>query len=489
MRNARYLVGLALVAAAASCGGSDKSSQGAKAPSDMTAEQRSTEQTYPSNAELNPPPAPSAMSNPSPESQLTAHELLSGTFACLLPQSGTPGTTSSTSMARPSMTPDSPPSSGRSYGTAPSPSSEDTAGARAFSITDTEGSGAAPRKSGSASSGSSSANAAPSNATPRASDTTGLGMTSGARGDSSCSRVAQASNVSPDALARGDSEATNAVRRLIQSRLSSEQSSADVSDNTLAFFDKGIAALNEAKIASQALATRRQTSSRSGMTTSGSPASTGKTTSGSGKTSSGTVTSSTGSTKSTAQSGSSSQPGGEDWSTQGSASTDQIRDHKALGELYQFGQNLGMTPMGSEAQSLAWIVGVSRFIAVRDVSANDKPLVAAPLFSALLNVPAPAPTAGRSMPTWNQYLAAAARSVNSTSSTGTRTSAVGGGPAPNADEKANLKEVARAAQDRMQVLAQHLPPSSELRDEVNESITELKTLTGSTSTSTPRSTK
>jgi hypothetical protein len=194
------------------------------------------------------------------------------------------------------------------------------------------------------------------------------------------------------------------------------------------------------------------------------------------------VKSGTSSTQSSAQSGSSSQRGGEDWSTQGSASTDQIRDHKALGELYQFGQNLGMTPMGSEAQSLAWIIGVNRFIAVRDVPANDKPLVAAPLFSAILNVPAPAPTAGRSMPTWNQYLAAAARSVNSTSSNGARTGAVGGGPAPSADEKGNLKEVARAAQDRLQVLAQHLPPSSELRDEVNESITELKTFTGSTST-------
>jgi len=300
-------------------------------------------------------------------------------------------------------------------------------------------------------------------------------MMNGARGNSQCAKIAQAANVSADALARGDSEATNSVRRLIQSRLSSEQSSADVSDNTLAFFDKGIAALNEEKIASQALAMHSETSSSSGMT---SPGSTPSTSSGkAGASSTGKTGSSTG------KSSSASSQHGADWSTQGSASTDQIRDHKALGELYQFGQNLGMTPMGSEAQSLAWIIGVNRFIAIRDVPPNEKSLVAAPLFSAILNVPAPAPTAGRSMPTWNQYLAAAARSVNSTSQAGGRSSGVGGGPAPSADEKANLREVARAAQDRLQVLAQHLPPSSELRDEVNESITELKTFTGSSGSS------
>lgn len=452
MRNTRYLAGLALVAAAASCGGSDKSSQGAKAPSDMTAEQRPTEQTYPSNAELNPPPAPSAMSNPSPESQVTAHDLLAGTFGCLLPQSGIAGTERSTSMT--------------------SPNTSMTGAGTSASRSPSQGTSGTSTTSG-ASTGTSTGT------TSSANDSAGLGVKSSG-GDSRCAKVAQAANVSADGLARGDSEATNSVRRLIQSRLSSEQASADVSDNTLAFFDKGLAALNEGKIASQALAMRSETSSPSGMTTSG----TGKTSTSTGKTSSGTVKSGTSSTKSSAPSGSSSQRGGEDWSTQGSASTDQIRDHKALGELYQFGQNLGMTPMGSEAQSLAWIVGVNRFIAVRDVPANDKPLVAAPLFSAILNVPAPAPTAGRSMPTWNQYLAAAARSVNSTSSSGARTGAVGGGPAPSADEKGNLKEVARAAQDRLQVLAQHLPPSSELRDEVNESITELKTFTGSGSSST-----
>lgn len=371
MRNTRYLVGFALVAVAASCGGSDKSSQGAKAPSDVTASPTtSIEQAYPSNTEVTPAPGAAPMSKPSAETQqLTSHELLTRTVACLLPPSGAAGTSSSTTSP--------------SWG----------AGAQSSS------------------------------------DTGGLGMMNRGNGDSRCAKVAEAASVSPDALARGDSEAINGVRRLIQSRLSSEQTSPDVSDNTLAFFDKGIATLNEAKIANQALAVRQDTAPSAGK------------------------------------------------------SSDAIRDHKALGELYQFGQNLGMTPMGSEAQALAWVVGVDRFIAVRDLPVSDKPLAAAPLFSALLNVPVPAPTAGRSMPTWNQYLAAAARSVNSTSSTGARTGAVGGGPAPSADEKANLGEVARAAQDRLQVLAEHLPPTSDLRDEVNESITELKAFTASSATS------
>jgi hypothetical protein len=481
MRNVRYWVGFALVAAAASCGGSDKSSQGAKAPSDVTGQGTApTQSAYPSDTAMNPQtPSTSATSNESTstsnestQTQPTSHELLTGTFACLQSQLGM--ASSPSSMTTPSSS-----SSSASSGT--TPPSSDTAGSRAFS--ESGGYSDAPER-GAGTSGNSSSMAQGSTA-QSSSGTTGLGVTTPGSGRDRCAKVAQAASVSPDGLARGDSSATNGVRRLIQSRLSSEQVSADVSDNTLAFFDKGLAALSEAKIAGQALALRSETSpygttsSAKGSSGSGKTGASGKTGSSTSPSGTSSSTSPSGAGKSsTARSNAPSQRGTEDWSTQGSASPDQIRDHKALGELYQFGQNLGMTPMGSEAQALAWVIGVNRFVAVRDLPPSDKPLAAEPLFSAILNVPAPAPTAGRTMPTWNQYLAAAARSVNATSSSGTRTGAVGGGPAPTADEKSNLREVSRAAQDRLQVLAQHLPQSSELRDDINESITELKTFSG-----------
>jgi hypothetical protein len=231
-------------------------------------------------------------------------------------------------------------------------------------------------------------------------------------------------------LAKGDSAAINSARQLIQNRLTAEVASADVSENTVALFDKGVAALKEEQSAKQALAQKARAKA----------------------------------VPSTGQ--------------------DQIREHKALGELYQFGKNLGMTPIGSDAQALAWVLGVDRFIGVRDLPASDKPLAAEPLFGAILEVSAPAPTAGRTAPTWNQYLAAAARSVSGSSAGTPRANGVGGGPAPSGDEKANLREVGRAVQDRMTVIASHLPQGSPMAKQVQRVVSDLRDFTGMGATST-----
>ena len=89
MRYMRSLIGLALVAAAASCGGSDKANKGAQAPSDMTATGTSTyESQAPGPATVNAEPTPSTgiWTEPtrSDKSQLNAIQLVEGTFSCML---------------------------------------------------------------------------------------------------------------------------------------------------------------------------------------------------------------------------------------------------------------------------------------------------------------------------------------------------------------------------------------------------------------------
>src|SRR5258706_6430351 len=48
------------------------------------------------------------------------------------------------------------------------------------------------------------------------------------------------------------------------------------------------------------------------------------------------------------------------------------RAHRELAKLYQFGRNLGTTETATEAQSLAWIIGVERLLATQDLPAQLK---------------------------------------------------------------------------------------------------------------------
>jgi hypothetical protein len=485
MRNAHYWVGLALVGTAAACGGSDKN-QTAKAPSDVTSTEGTSsapigQSTYPSTTGMSSQSPASAMNSTSGQPMLSSHDLVAGTFACLLSQSNGAATSVNSTMERST---ESDTAGLRAYGGAAtdrtalagagaaSPGSQVTTGATGSTYGN--GNGSNGGNNGTAGSSTTPGSTYGSSTQPGASGTmtegstgaTGVGIANNDMSSTGrCAATAQAAGVASTALSRGDSSATNEVRRLVQSRLSSEQTSTDVSDNTLALFDKGVAALNESKMAHQALGERAKSTSDTSKADTSSNAQSGTSTKSTTNKTNKSNKSHTGSTATNDSMDSSSAP------------TDPIRDHKALGELYQFGQNLGMTPSGAEAQALAWVIGIDRFIGVRDLPAKDKPLAAAPLFTAILNVPAPAPTAGRTLPTWNQYLSAAARAVSSQSTSGTR--GVGGGPAPSADEKSNLREISRAAQDKLQLVAQHLPSSSELRDEVNESLTELKTFAGS----------
>ena len=59
-------------------------------------------------------------------------------------------------------------------------------------------------------------------------------------------------NVQPTAVYKAEPAAIDSVRRVIDSRLSGEGVSSDVSNNTLAFFDKGVAAAKEARSAEEA---------------------------------------------------------------------------------------------------------------------------------------------------------------------------------------------------------------------------------------------
>jgi hypothetical protein len=311
------------------------------------------------------------------------------------------------------------------------------------------------------------------------SGTIGLGRATAGTAANGCSFAADAVGVLPTDLVKGDSAAINSVRQVIQNRLTAEAASVDVSDNTVALFDKGVAAIKEEQMAKQALAQKTQAkadTSYSSANMSSARANTG--------------TSSTGKTNKPRSNATTPKAGASSPNDQRAAEADfgtgqdQLREHKALGELFQFGKNLGMTPTGSEAQALAWVLGVDRFISVRDLPASDKPLAAEPLFSAILEVPAPAPTAGRTAPTWNQYLAAAARSVSASSAGTTRANGVGGGPAPTGDEKTNLRDVGRAVQDRMTVIALHLPQGSPMANEVQLVLSDLRDFTGTGSTST-----
>jgi hypothetical protein len=267
--------------------------------------------------------------------------------------------------------------------------------------------------------------------------------------------VAQTANTQPIAVALGDATAIATVRRMLEARLSAEGASQDAANNTLSFFDKGVAASKEAQAADKAAhgggPTSQGQTSPSSQGVGGGPRSTGSgTSSGHGGTGHGTS---------------------KDTSKQGASmrGSDEIRAHRALGDLYQFGKSQGSTDTGAAAQAVAWIIAVNRFDDVSDLPTQQKALAAEPLFAVIMNVPPPA-TAGTSSAAWNEYLSTTARSVASSGGTGR---AVGGGPSAT-DAKGNMKVIARSAQERLQVVGQQLPPSSALRAQVDAAIADLR---------------
>jgi hypothetical protein len=150
-----------------------------------------------------------------------------------------------------------------------------------------------------------------------------------------------------------------------------------------------------------------------------------------------------------------------------------IAAHHHLADLYRFGRNLGMSDTGAEAQSLAWVIGINRFLSIQDMPAQLRPPIAEPFFAAILDVTAPPPSAGSTTATWNEYLAAAARAVGPGSQPAQGAKAIGGGPAGTTEE-ANLREVARASEERLQALKRGLSSSPDLRAEVDRTVAKLK---------------
>src|SRR5262249_7789931 len=150
--------------------------------------------------------------------------------------------------------------------------------------------------------------------------------------------------------------------------LNLEAASSDVSDNTLALFDKGVAALKEARMADQSLKDKQAKASPSSSDTWSSDASsTGASKGSSAGSNTGNTSSNKGSTTSTSKTNNASKTNkpssnantsktttrtdqrADTKDTIGVTAQDDLREHRALGELYQFGNNLGMTPLGAEA--------------------------------------------------------------------------------------------------------------------------------------------
>jgi hypothetical protein len=273
-----------------------------------------------------------------------------------------------------------------------------------------------------------------------------------------CMTTAKAANVPPAALYKADPQALDSVRKAMDSRLSAEGASSDAANNSLTLYDKGVAAAKEARTSHDTL--ELAASAAQAMRTKAGSANAPK----------------------------SGAHHGPPPAAIGDQTADQIRAHTALSDLYQYGRNLGATESGTQAQALAWVIGANRFMEVSSVPPQAKSLVAEPLFSSLLNVPPPAPAAGRVAPAWNEYLAAAARSVSATSSKGGTTGqAVGGGPVTS--ERANLDQVVKTTEERMQVLGQQLPFTSQLRSEVDRTIAGLHMVEETGPTAPPPSTQ
>jgi hypothetical protein len=150
------------------------------------------------------------------------------------------------------------------------------------------------------------------------------------------------------------------------------------------------------------------------------------------------------------------------------------RAHHELAKLYDFGRKLGTTETAIEAQSLAWIIGVERFLTIENLPPQLRPTVAEPFFAAILNVTPPAQ--GRAELTWSEYLAAAARSTGAAAATnGANAKAIGGGP-NDTTEDANLREIARTTEERLRSMAQRLPPASDIRVEAERTAAKLRTI-------------
>jgi hypothetical protein len=215
-----------------------------------------------------------------------------------------------------------------------------------------------------------------------------------------CIAAAEAGRVSLSSLAKGDKQATAAIRRALENRIARDMGPSVEAGNLMTFFDRGVAAANEARRSA--------------------------------------------------------------------------RSHGELAKLYQFGRNLGTTEMATEAQSLAWIIGVERLLTIQDLPEQLKLPVAEPFFAVLLNVAPPVTAEGRAEPTWKEYLAEAAQSTRATTAAkGTSPRAIGGGPT---SEEANLGEIARASEERLRAIAQRLEPSSDIRVEVERTMAKLRTL-------------
>src|SRR5262249_25191084 len=137
-----------------------------------------------------------------------------------------------------------------------------------------------------------------------------------------CMTTAKAVNVSPAALYAGDPTAMESVRKAIDARLSAEGASSDAANNTLAFYDKGLAATKEARSAHDAMvltATAAQAMRSRGGSAGAAP-----------------------------------KPGATGYrapTVMSAQTADQIRAHAALSDLYQYGRSQGATEHGTQAQA------------------------------------------------------------------------------------------------------------------------------------------
>jgi hypothetical protein len=189
----------------------------------------------------------------------------------------------------------------------------------------------------------------PSLSNESSSSTSGAGSSRADSTPARCDYVARAVNADSASISRGDPAAIVSVRKAVERRLSTEKASSDTSINSLALFDKGVAAAKEARAAQDAL----------------------------------------------------------------SSGDDRVRAHTALDDLYRFGRMHDSTPVAAEAQAIAWVIATDRFLDVASLPTAQKSLAAEPLFTGILMVHPPAPKAGYEAAAWRNYAASAARAAGS----------------------------------------------------------------------------
>jgi hypothetical protein len=298
-----------------------------------------------------------------------------------------------------------------------------------------------------------------------------------------CGTVASEANVSPQALRIGDTTALQTVRDHVEQGAKGANLSDDTKNQLLTLYDRGTAAARESNAAMQvAVRYMLGTSQVSGM--------------GGGPT--GTTSAAPPPPRPTSRRA---QMNAVPRITP--AEADALRAHDKLRDLSQFAHSTSAGPMANEADALAWLLSAERFMQTPQLPTRLKVLAAEPLFDTQLGVPTPSAAQGEvaKIPNslWSQYLDSGAKAVRESGATSMQApgGGYGGGPTGSSTggattgatsptnhagtrnrssqkDLANWREVTSYVEQRMDAVAQRIPPS-DLRQALNSYADEIRT--------------